>query len=108
MTSAPARQFLPLGTRLDPAARIPAPRAGSAHPIPAWPDTLIAPTDTERVRWFQLWSSPEASAWVGPAHEHKVATLVRLEVRCRQPLPTDEYLAKLDHLRCELGLVQSA
>jgi hypothetical protein len=103
-----ASGYLSLDAQLDPytpTARIPQPRAGS---IPAWPDTLIEPTNSERVRWFQLWSSARAMAWVGTEHQRMVATLVRLEMRCRQPLPTEDHLTQLDHLRCELGLVEGA
>jgi hypothetical protein len=65
---------------------------------------LIEPTVNEQVRWAELWSSPQAAQWAEPGHRRLVATLVRLEVRCRQPLPTEDYLAELDRLRCELGL----
>jgi hypothetical protein len=65
---------------------------------------LIEPTIIERVRWFQLWSSSQAVAWVGADDRHRVATLVRLEMRCRQPLSSDDHRAQLDRLRSELGL----
>jgi hypothetical protein len=65
---------------------------------------LIEPTVNEQVRWFQLWTSPQAAHWAGPQHQQAVATLVRLEVRCGQPFPTDDYLTELDRVRRELGL----
>ena len=109
MRSGSAPQFLSRADQLDPTAvtaRIPEPRAGFGLSVPAWPDTLIEPTDTEWARWFELWSSPQAAEWVGAGHQCMLATLVRLEVRCRQPLPSEDYLGQLDRLRCELGLVE--
>jgi hypothetical protein len=69
---------------------------------------LIEPTSGEWVRWFELWCSPQAVTWASVEHQRMVATLVRLELRCRQPLPTEDYLLQLDRLRCELGLADDA
>jgi hypothetical protein len=88
-----------------PSVRIPEPRAGDFEPIPAWPDALIAPTDDELARWFQLWTAPQASTWARAEQQHAVAALVRLEERCCQPRPPSaNYVAELGRLRHELGL----
>lgn len=90
------------------AARIPEPRAGFDDTVPAWPGTLIEPTIAEQVRWIELWTSPPAAAWADAEQQRMVASMVRLEVRCRQPLPTADYLSQLDRLRCRLGLSEGA
>jgi hypothetical protein len=66
---------------------------------------LIAPTGDELVRWFQLWSAPQAATWARTGQHDAVAALVRLEERCCQARPpTASYVAQLGQLRNELGL----
>ena len=72
--------------------------------IPPWPATLIEPTKSELVRWFQLWSHPQATVWARTGREHAVATVVRLEVRCNQKRSSPLAYAELVRLRTELGL----
>lgn len=101
----PAHLYSAHGEHLVPAARVPEPRAGDHDAIPAWPDTLIEPTNDELVRWFQLWTAPQASTWAHTEQQHAVAALVRLEERCCQARPPSaNYVAELGHLRHELGL----
>lgn len=105
--SGPAHRYPSEGEHLVASVRIPDPRAGDHESIPAWPDTLIEPTNDELVRWFQLWTAPQASTWAQTEQQHAVAALVRLEERCCQPRPPSaNYVAELDHLRHELGLCQ--
>lgn len=40
--------------------------------IPAWPHMLIEPTKDELVRWFQLWSHPQVTLWLGAGRENAV------------------------------------
>lgn len=82
--------------------RIPEPRTSTS--IPAWPAGLIQPSGGELLRWFELWGHPRAAEWAEMGRERMVVDLVRLEVRCRQPLPSDGYFAQLDDLRSALGL----
>lgn len=74
--------------------------------IPAWPETLIEPTDSELARWEQLWRLPQARVWTRRGQQHAVATLVRLEQRCyRARRPSARCGAELVILRRELGLM---
>jgi hypothetical protein len=72
--------------------------------IPAWPETLIEPTDSELVRWVQLWRRPQAAVWARTGQEHTVATLVRLEQRCDPRRPSAPCDAELGRLRRQLGV----
>jgi hypothetical protein len=78
------------------------------HPGPiwvAWPETMIEPTDSELARWTQLWKLPQAKVWTRRGQERAVATLVRLEHRCREAgRPPARCAAELGLLRRELGL----
>ena len=74
--------------------------------IPAWPETMIEPTDSELARWTQLWRLPQAKVWTRRGQERAVATLVRLEQRCFQDRPPSaRCTAELRLLRRELGLM---
>ena len=85
--------------------RVPEPRPGEETLVPAWPASLIAPTGDELIRWFQLWSAPQAATWARAGQHDAVAALVRLEERCCQARPpTASYVAQLSRLRSELGL----
>lgn len=107
MIPGPAPQYSPGHEHLESTGatiRIREARAGSSTLVPAWPAGLIQPSSGELLRWFELWGHPLAASWADMGRERMVADLVRLEVRVRHPLATDDYVAELDHLRCELGL----
>ena len=111
MRPGPASQGHPTRKHPEPTgvtARIPEPRTGPPNSVPAWPAGLIEPSSEELVRWRDLWDSPQAAGWTAAESGRMVADVVRLEVRCRQRLPSaDDYVAQLDQLRRVLGLTLS-
>lgn len=85
--------------------RIPEPRSRFGVPIPAWPPTMIGPSEFESARWSELWNHPQALAWFDKQQDLSVAALVRLEQRCHQSRPLAQtYSAELEQLRHDLGL----
>jgi hypothetical protein len=74
--------------------------------IPAWPEAMIEPTNSELGRWAALWRLPQAKVWSRHGQERAVASLVRLEQRCyRATRPSARCAAELRFLRRELGLM---
>ncbi len=82
---------------------------GSAYygSVPAWPASLIGPSETERDRWCELWSDPRAAVWVHTGQERAVAELVRLEQRVGRHRRAPGAAAELNRLRNQLGLTDS-
>jgi hypothetical protein len=74
--------------------------------IPAWPATMIEPSELELVRWAELWRNPQAGRWAQARQQHAVANLVRAELRCGPRRPSTWARVEVDRLRAELGLGQ--
>jgi hypothetical protein len=90
-----------------PKARVKATRAVYFGWAPAWPPSMIKPSDADLIRWSELWSLPQAALWLRAELEPTVVSLVRLEQRCNSPRPSKTAEAELVKLRRELGLDES-
>ena len=71
---------------------------------PAWPASMIRPSESELARWTELWRSAHAASWMRGERQRAVASLVRLEERCSRRRPSARALVQLADLRRELGL----
>lgn len=109
MTSGPVPQYSPRRAQdypelMVPGVRLPEPRGGLSGSAPAWPSTMITPSEVEEARWAELWRNPQAGQWAQAGQEHDVATLVRAEARCGSRRPSAWARAEVDRLRVVLGL----
>lgn len=91
------------GRTQKPAKHIP--RDGYKGELPPWPGAVCVPTGKQLGRWAELWSRPEAQAWLDQNIDPQIIVhLILLEERATAPRAGVQIYSELRHYWGELGM----